>query len=102
MTRELNKSPVKLRPQSPLAQPRDSAAWAATVERLGLSPQQARIIERIVGGMNDKQIALDLNIGVPTVRTYLTRAFERVGVRGRMPLAMRVLGEYDAQRCPQK
>lgn len=70
--------------------PFDAATWVRVVEVLGLPPQQARIVERLLCGMCDKQIALDLSLSVPTVRTYLGRIFDRLGVRDRVQLILRV------------
>jgi DNA-binding NarL/FixJ family response regulator len=54
---------------------------------LGLSPRQARIVELILAGKKDKQIAAALGLKRCTVRTYLGRIFIRVGVTDRMGLA---------------
>lgn len=81
--------------------PFDATAWAGIVRSLGLSPQQARIVERILRGMCDKQIALDLGLSVPTVRTYLTRVFHHLEVDDRVQLILRVFAEARplAGRC---
>lgn len=73
--------------------PFDAATWVGIVDTLGLAPQQARIVERILCGLCDKQIALDLGIGVPTVRTYLTRVFRHLDVDDRVQLILRVFAE---------
>jgi DNA-binding NarL/FixJ family response regulator len=65
--------------------------WGAIVEAVGLSPQQAKIVELVLRGMCDKQIAAALGIAEPTIRTYLSRVFARTGTRGRMELALHVL-----------
>ncbi len=65
--------------------------WQAIVEAMQLSPQQARIVELVLRGMGDRQIATAMEIGEPTIRTYLQRIFRRTNSRGRMELAMRVL-----------
>jgi DNA-binding NarL/FixJ family response regulator len=71
--------------------PIDAAAWHRAVEAMGLSPQQARIVELLLRGMRDKQIAAELGLGVPTIRTYLARVFQRVGVCDRVELILRVV-----------
>jgi DNA-binding NarL/FixJ family response regulator len=58
------------------------------VEGLGLSPQQARIVDLILQGKRDKQIAYELALKRSTVRTYLERTFATLGVRDRMELAL--------------
>lgn len=70
----------------PLAEP----VWARVVAELGFAPQEARIVEGILKGQRDKQIARDLGLKMPTVRTYLTRAFRRCGASDRVELVVRV------------
>lgn len=64
--------------------------WRAVVIKLKLSPQQRLIVESILRGNQDKQIAGELGLSVATVRTYLTRIFERTGVRDRLNLVLRI------------
>jgi len=68
----------------------DGETWTGVVADLALSPQQARIVGLILRGMRDKQIAAELGLSVPTVRTYLSRVFVRVGVQDRVELILRV------------
>ena len=68
-------------------------ALAATVEQKAqqqvrsLSPQQQRIIEAIVAGGSNKDIAQELSISERTVKYHLTRIFKELGISGRMELA---------------
>lgn len=57
---------------------------------LELAPQQERIVRLLMQSKGDKQIASELGIAFPTVRTYLNRVFERAGVSDRMELVHRV------------
>jgi len=52
-----------------------------------LSRQQQQIVEAIVAGCSNKEIAKDLSISERTVKYHLTRIFETFGVSGRMALA---------------
>jgi DNA-binding NarL/FixJ family response regulator len=70
--------------------PLDHATWRAVVHELKLCRQQSRIVELILRGMKDKEIAEAMDLGLPTIRTYLGRIFNRVGVRDRMELVLRV------------
>ncbi len=70
--------------------PIDSATWKETIATLALSPQQARIVELIICGDGDKQIAPRLGLSVDTVRTYLKRINARLGVHGRVELVVKV------------
>ena len=66
---------------------------AATVEQRAqqqarsLSSQQQRIIEAIVAGCTNKDIAQEMSLSERTVKYHLTRIFEKLGVSGRMELA---------------
>ena len=68
--------------------------WEEIVTELSLSPRQAEVIRRILSGRSDKQIARDLQISVPTVRTHLNRAFLRFGVQDRVELVIHVFGKF--------
>jgi len=67
------------------------AEWLTLRDGLGLSSRQADIIRRILGGASDKQIAGDLEIAVPTVRTHLSRVFRRFDLNDRVELLLYVL-----------
>jgi two-component system, NarL family, nitrate/nitrite response regulator NarL len=52
-----------------------------------LSPQQLQIVEAIVAGCSNKDIAHSLALSERTVKYHLTRIFSKLGVAGRMELA---------------
>jgi DNA-binding NarL/FixJ family response regulator len=65
-----------------------------------LSAQQLRIVRLLCEGRRDKQIAAALTLSLPTVRTYFSRIFARVGVSDRMELLVRVFAVWaDVCRC---
>jgi DNA-binding NarL/FixJ family response regulator len=64
--------------------------WDRLATKLKLSPQQTRIIELILRNCCDKRIAAELGLKVPTVRTYLSRIFLRLGVDDRMSLVLKI------------
>ena len=66
--------------------------WQAVVEAMQLSPQEARVVELVLRGACEKQVSAKLGIGVPTIRTYLTRIGAKTETHGRMELALHVLG----------
>jgi DNA-binding NarL/FixJ family response regulator len=70
--------------------PCDPRTWRRVAEDLALSPQQERIVELILRGKQDREIATELALTVPTVRTYLTRTYRRVDVPDRMHLVLRI------------
>lgn len=72
--------------------------WELAVTLLGLSSQQARIVGLILAGKADKQIAREMGIRFGTLRTHLSRVFERTGTSGRMELAALVFSRLMAMR----
>ena len=78
--------------------------WQRVSEKLGFSTQQGRIVELILRGASDKEIAAVLGLSRHTVRTYLSRIFARLGVSDRLELVIHVfvavLHEGEHRRCP--
>ncbi len=70
--------------------PMDAATWQSVAKQLALSPQQTRIVELILCGLQDKDIAAELSLTIPTVRTYLSRIFDRTGVSDRLALVLHI------------
>jgi DNA-binding NarL/FixJ family response regulator len=70
--------------------PLTAVQWTAIAQALALSPQQTRIVELILRGMKDKDIADELRLTVPTVRTYLSRIFSKLEVDDRVGLILHV------------
>ena len=70
--------------------PCSEKTWREIAARLALSPQQERIVRLILCGKQDREIAEELAVSVPTVRTYLTRTFLRLGVDDRLALVLYV------------
>lgn len=77
---------IELKP-SPL----DPSTWAGVVTMLALPPRQAAVVELVIRGASDKQIAEELGLAVSTVRDYLGRIFRRLDVQDRIGLAVRVM-----------
>ena len=80
--------------------PMNAATWRRVSHELALSPQQTRIVELILRGQQDKEIAAELNLTVPTVRTYLKRIFDRLNVADRMALVLRIFALAQEQTQP--
>jgi len=68
--------------------------WSELVHDLALSPRQADIVKLLLSGLSDKQIARQLHIRVPTVRTHLSRLFVKLGVQDRNELILYVFGSF--------
>jgi DNA-binding CsgD family transcriptional regulator len=76
--------------------------WAEVVCAFRLSPQQARIVRLILQNKPDKQIAVELNLNRYTIRTYLKRIFDRLGIDNRLGLVLHVFDLcMKNQRCPR-
>lgn len=63
------------------------AEKSAYLQAHGLSRQQQHIVEGIVAGCSNKEIAKELSISERTVKYHLTRIFSKFGVSGRTELA---------------
>lgn len=70
--------------------PMDDAIWEQVAETLSLSPQQTQIVELILRGYQDKQIAVETGLAISTVRTYLRRTFDRTQTPDRIGLVLRI------------
>ena len=68
--------------------------WLEIVNELSLPPRQAEVIKLLFVGHSDKQIALELQISVPTVRTHLSRLFSRFDVQDRTELVLYVFRHF--------
>ncbi len=64
------------------------------VKELALSPRQSEITELLFLGMTDKQIASQLNLALPTVRTHLARLYAKLHVQDRVELILHVFSEF--------
>lgn len=65
----------------------DLSSW----QQHGLSSRESEICQALIRGLNDKQIAHDLNISFWTVRTHITKIFTKLGVLNRRELMARHL-----------
>ncbi|MDX2119004.1 MAG: hypothetical protein SFY96_12555 [Planctomycetota bacterium] len=72
------------------ALPFDAATWHAIVSELKLSPMLAQTAELLLRGLEGKEIATHLGIGLPTVRTYLNRIYVRARERDRVGFILKV------------
>jgi two-component system, NarL family, nitrate/nitrite response regulator NarL len=60
---------------------------SAQLQTHSLSQQQQQIVEAIVAGCTNREIAEDLDLSERTVKYHLTKIFGKLGVSGRMELA---------------
>ncbi|MFZ2267432.1 MAG: DNA-binding response regulator [Azonexus sp.] len=71
--------------------PRAALADLSSWQQHGLSSRESEICEALIRGLNDKQIAHDLNISFWTVRSHITKIFTKLGVLNRRELMARHL-----------
>ena len=62
--------------------------WIRVTQRLDLSPQQEALAHNLLLGKSDKQIAREMKIAVPTVRSHITRLFHKFDVNDRVELIL--------------
>lgn len=53
-----------------------------------LSPRQTELMDYLVRGLKNKEIAAEMNLSVGTVKAYMTTLFEKTGARDRFELAL--------------
>ncbi len=73
--------------------------WEILIRELRLSPRQSQVIQLLFSGLSDKQIAMHLEIAVPTVRTHLTRLFSRFSLQDSNELIVHVFRQF-RNGCP--
>jgi DNA-binding NarL/FixJ family response regulator len=71
--------------------PIDVALWQRVAKAMRLSPQHARVVECVLRGLCDQQIADHLHIHKSTLRTYFDRISLRTGAHGRLAILRHVL-----------
>ncbi|MFC4905090.1 response regulator [Kocuria oceani] len=57
----------------------------------GLSDREHEVAERVAQGLSNTQIAQDLYLSVPTVKTHIGRIFTKLGIDNRVQLAIKFL-----------
>ncbi len=68
--------------------------WLQIQSDLSLSSRQIAVVQQLFLGHSDKQIAKELCISIPTVRTHLNRLFLRFSVQDRCELVLRVFAYF--------
>ena len=72
--------------------------WDWLAKDLRLSARQVEIARFISQGMGDKEIAWRLGVSFGTVRTHLSRLFQKCDVRDRLELLARIYATLNASR----
>ena len=50
---------------------------------LGISPRELDVLREIAAGHSNKEIAAHLNVSPNTIKTHVSRLFEKLGAKGR-------------------
>jgi DNA-binding CsgD family transcriptional regulator len=58
--------------------------------RWSLTPRQTEVLERVLRGDSNKEIAAELGLSTRAIELHITRLFEKLGVTGRAALAGRI------------
>lgn len=87
MPRESNHSTTSNSPEFPLR----TEVWKEVLRHLHLSPQQTRIVELLLRRKKCKEIAAEIGLGEPTLRTYLRRIYDRLEVTDQTELLIHIM-----------
>jgi DNA-binding CsgD family transcriptional regulator len=80
-----------LSPSPPVWTPEQGIS-AAFIEKYDISAREREVIEAMVQGKTDKEIAVCLDIAVNTVQVHLKRIYRKTGAAGRFALSALVRG----------
>lgn len=71
--------------------PPEAAQILTQARRCHITPREAELMRHVAEGLANKEIAWQLGIGEGTVKVYLSRLFEKLGVSDRYELALLAL-----------
>lgn len=69
----------------------DDRAQAARARLSGLTEREGDVARAIARGLSNAEIARELHLSVPTVKTHISRLFAKLGVDNRVQIAIAVL-----------
>ncbi len=70
------------------------AEWSQISDSLGLTNRESEVVQGVLEDMSQAEIAQQLGISPHTVHAHLERVYNKVGVRSRVQLLVRVFSEY--------
>lgn len=79
--------------QTPPVWTTEKGLSTAFIERYEITPREREIIEILLSGKTDKEIAVKLNIAVNTVQVHLKRIYRKTGAAGRFALSALIHGK---------
>ena len=68
------------------------------IQVTSLSPREEEILRLVTQGLTNKEIAVSLDIAVPTVNQFVNRLFLKTGVHNRTQLAVLAIQVFEARR----
>ena len=100
-SRPVKPAPVFCQLAHPLPCPLGAAmfsepVWAEIAHSLKLSGQELQVVRGVFDDHTEGAIADNLNVSSHTVHTHCERLYRKLGVTGRVKLALRVMDEYIA------
>lgn len=73
--------------------------WAKTKEQKLLTSQESKIVQLVSKGLSNREIAIQLALSGHTVKNYLLKIFDKLGISNRVELALYgVLQEHDSEK----
>jgi DNA-binding CsgD family transcriptional regulator len=78
--------------QTPPVWTQEQGLSAAFIEKYEITPREREVVEAMLQGKTDKEIAVKLNIAVNTVQVHLKRIYRKTGAAGRFALYALVRG----------
>jgi DNA-binding NarL/FixJ family response regulator len=73
------------------------------VDSLGrplLSPRQEQVVSLVAEGLSNRQVAVQLSLSEHTIKKYLFRIFEKLGISTRVELVLYAVSQTDSHRGP--
>ena len=74
--------------RSLMAKPSSSLGVDAVAAAFNLTPAEIRTLERLLGGSSPAEIADELGVALPTVRTHLSNIFAKTGTARQLDLVL--------------
>ncbi len=64
-----------------------------------LTPREEQVVALVAEGLSNRQVAAELNLSEHTIKKYLFRVFEKLGISTRVELVLYALNNGDARRA---
>jgi DNA-binding CsgD family transcriptional regulator len=78
---------------------RNSKRLREGIQVTSLSPREEEILRFVTRGLTNKEIAVSLNIAIPTVNQFVNRLFLKTGVHNRTQLAVLAVQGYETREA---